>query len=183
MRISSIPLIFIAMAGVLALSGCEGRPFTEKAPPAADIVSTAPEALAQLAQGAACCACPPVAAPACPEVAPTQVAAGPAAAPPRAPARQTGAGAPRRSEQAPAYRPPHAQPAAYHPPPQPVAALPLIYGSHGAHGGYAPPPADYAHAGGGGPGPCCAGPPVQAAGRDSAGYLTWSGKRPPAPYY
>ncbi|MCG9916775.1 MAG: hypothetical protein MH112_10525 [Phenylobacterium sp.] len=242
MRIWPVPPIITAMAGVLALSACDERPplppFTEKAAPAAEALPAAVEAMAPQALGAACCACPSLAAPACPEVAPTQVAATPAAAPSRPP-RQ-------RSEQAYAHRPARVQPATYHPVPPPAVdygdqshqpvghhggyvvqpapepvirdgyvrrhdtyqgtrhtygheryahvspapahspppvAVPLIHRSHGAHGGYVSPPQGYAHAGGGGSGPCCAGPSVQAAGRDSAGYLTWSGKRPPAPYY
>ena len=250
MRIASVPLILTAMAGALALSACDQRPplppFTEKAAPAAEALPAASETLSPQAQSAACCACPSLAAPACPEVAPTQVAATPAAAPSRAP-RQRAARTPQRSEQAYAHRPARVQPATYYPAPspavdyghqshqpvghqggyvvqpapepiirdgyarrhdtyqgtrhtygheryayvtpapahQPPPAPPpqLIYQSHGAHGGYVSPPQGYAHAVGGGSGPCCAGAPVQAAGRDSAGYLTWSGKRPPAPYY
>lgn len=201
MRISSIPLILTAMAGALALSGCDERPspppFTGKTAPASDAWPAAPETLAPPAQEAGCCACPSPAAPACPEVAPTQVAARPAAARPQA-ARQGPARTPQRSERAYAHGPARVRPAAYHPtPPQAVdygyQALQPV-GHHGGYviqpapepvirDGYAPPPQGYAHVGGGGPGPCCAGPSVQAAGRDSAGYLTWSGKRPPAPYY
>lgn len=72
-------------------------------------------------------------------------------------------------------------PPAFRPPPhQPQVG---VYESYSGQTSYSHQSSGYSYAGGGGSGPCCAGAPVQAAGRDSAGYLTWSGKRPPVPRY
>ncbi|MDP1872831.1 hypothetical protein [Phenylobacterium sp.] len=71
---------------------------------------------------------------------------------------------------------------AYAPPPPPqVRGYAEQHQSYSEHRSYSQQSSGYAH--GVAAGPCCAGPPVQAAGRDSGGYLTWPGKRPPAPYY
>jgi hypothetical protein len=71
---------------------------------------------------------------------------------------------------------------AYAPPPPPqVRGYVEQQHAYGEHHSYSQQSSGYGHAVAAGP--CCAGPPVQAAGRDSAGYLTWPGKRPPAPYY
>lgn len=71
---------------------------------------------------------------------------------------------------------------AYAPPPPPQAHS---YGeqhqSYSEHRSYSQQSSGYGHAVAAGP--CCAGRPTEAAGRDSGGYLTWPGKRPPAPYY
>lgn len=71
---------------------------------------------------------------------------------------------------------------AYAPPPPPqVRGYAEQHQSYSEHHSYSQQSGGYSHAVA--TGPCCAGPPVQAAGRDSAGYLTWPGKRPPAPYH
>ncbi len=74
---------------------------------------------------------------------------------------------------------------AYAPPPPPPPPQARGYAeqrqSYSEHRSYSQQSSGYGHAVASGP--CCAGPPVQAAGRDSGGYLTWPGKRPPAPYY
>lgn len=71
---------------------------------------------------------------------------------------------------------------AYAPPPPPQArGYAEQHQTYSEHRSYSQQSGGYGHAVA--TGPCCAGPPVQAAGRDSGGYLTWPGKRPPAPYY
>ncbi|MDO8900499.1 MAG: hypothetical protein Q7V15_04010 [Phenylobacterium sp.] len=72
---------------------------------------------------------------------------------------------------------------AYAPPPPPpqVRGYAEQHQSYSEHRSYSQQSSGYAHTVAAGP--CCAGPPVQAAGRDPGGYLTWPGKRPPAPYY
>ena len=71
---------------------------------------------------------------------------------------------------------------AYAPPPPPQArGYAEQQHAYSEHRSYSQQSSGYGH--GVATGPCCAGPPVPAAGRDSAGYLTWPGKRPPAPYY
>ena len=73
---------------------------------------------------------------------------------------------------------------AYAPPPPPppqARGYAEQHQSYSEHRSYSQQSSGYGHVAAGGP--CCAGPPVQAAGRDSGGYLTWPGKRPPAPYY
>ena len=73
---------------------------------------------------------------------------------------------------------------AYAPPPPPPPQV-HSYGeqhqSYSEHRSYSQQSSGYGHAVAAGP--CCAGRPTDAAGRDSGGYLTWPGKRPPAPYY
>ncbi|WP_300575884.1 hypothetical protein [Phenylobacterium sp.] len=72
---------------------------------------------------------------------------------------------------------------AYAPPPPPPYVHGRVeqYDAYGEHRSYAQQSSGYVQ--GVAAGPCCGGSHVQAAGRDAGGYLTWPGKRPPAPYY
>lgn len=70
---------------------------------------------------------------------------------------------------------------AYAPPPPQAQGYVERRESYSEHRSVSQHSSGYAHAAL--TGPCCAGPPVQAAGRDSGGYLTWPGKSAPAPYY
>lgn len=79
----------------------------------------------------------------------------------------------RHEEQRYAYAPP--------PPPPYVHGRVEQYDAYSEHRSYSQQSSGYVQ--GVAAGPCCGGPPVQAAGRDAGGYLTWPGKRPPAPYY
>jgi len=80
----------------------------------------------------------------------------------------------RHEEQRYAYAPPP-------PPPPYVSGRVEQYDAYSEHRSYSQQSSGYVQ--GVAAGPCCGGPRVQAAGRDAGGYLTWPGKRPPAPYY
>jgi hypothetical protein len=81
----------------------------------------------------------------------------------------------RHEEQRYAYAPPPP------PPPPYVSGRVEQHDAYSEHRSYSQQSSGYVQ--GVAAGPCCGGPRVQAAGRDAGGYLTWPGKRPPAPYY
>ncbi|MDP1619332.1 hypothetical protein [Phenylobacterium sp.] len=82
----------------------------------------------------------------------------------------------RHEEQRYAYAPPPPPP-----PPPYVSGRVEQYDAYSEHRSYSQQSSGYVQ--GAAAGPCCGGPRVEAAGRDAGGYLTWPGKRAPAPYY